>query len=275
MRVMALDPTAEWWTTTDVAEYLGVRVATVSTYRKRGQMPAPDQSLGRSHVWRPSRIIAWHEGRPRPGTGGRPVHRTDVDESPPARVEQSGPNSPGISPSKWEVFGERVLYDNPWARLSKIDVQPPGGKRYESHVVTLPPAAMTAVLDDSGENVLLMWRHRFAVDLWNWELPGGVVDAGESPESTAVREVEEETGYRPRRIEHAVTFEPMVGQVRSPHHIFIGRGVERIGVPTERTEADRIEWKPLSEVPELIRRGQIANSGTLVALLYVLARISD
>ena len=65
------DPEAEWWTTTDVAAYLGVRVGTVSTYRKRGQMPAPDLTVGRTHMWRPSRIIQWHHNRPRPGVGGR------------------------------------------------------------------------------------------------------------------------------------------------------------------------------------------------------------
>jgi len=56
------DPNAEWWTTTDVATYLGVAVATVSAYRSRGQMPEPDQTLGRTRLWRPHRIIAW---RPR------------------------------------------------------------------------------------------------------------------------------------------------------------------------------------------------------------------
>jgi predicted DNA-binding transcriptional regulator AlpA len=73
------DPAAEWWTTTDVAAYLGVRVATVSTYRKRGQMPAPDMTLGRTHAWRPARIIEWHASRPRPGVGGRPVPGRDED----------------------------------------------------------------------------------------------------------------------------------------------------------------------------------------------------
>ncbi len=67
------DPSAEWWTTSDVAAYLGLRVATVSSYRARGQMPQPDMTLGRTHVWRPSKIIDWHKGRPRPGVGGRPV----------------------------------------------------------------------------------------------------------------------------------------------------------------------------------------------------------
>lgn len=74
----APDPSAEWWTTSDVAAYLGLQVATVSSYRLRGQMPQPDLTVGRTHVWRPSTIISWHRGRPRPGVGGRPTSREDV-----------------------------------------------------------------------------------------------------------------------------------------------------------------------------------------------------
>jgi predicted DNA-binding transcriptional regulator AlpA len=62
---------AEWWVTSDVAAYLGVGVATVSAYRSRGQMPEPDQTIGRTHMWKPARIVAWHQERPRPGVGGR------------------------------------------------------------------------------------------------------------------------------------------------------------------------------------------------------------
>jgi len=57
-------PDADWWTTTEVAAYLGVRPATVSTYRMRGQMPAPDRKLGRTQLWRPRTIIEWRESRP-------------------------------------------------------------------------------------------------------------------------------------------------------------------------------------------------------------------
>ncbi len=66
------DPASEWWTTSDVAAYLGLRVATVSAYRTRGQMPQPDMTVGRTHVWRPYTIISWHEARKRIGVGGRP-----------------------------------------------------------------------------------------------------------------------------------------------------------------------------------------------------------
>ncbi|NYH40315.1 uncharacterized protein involved in tolerance to divalent cations [Micromonospora jinlongensis] len=65
------DPSAEWWTTSDVAAYLGVQIGTVSSYRNRNQMPEPDRTLGRTHLWRPETITTWNEGRPRLGIGGR------------------------------------------------------------------------------------------------------------------------------------------------------------------------------------------------------------
>ncbi len=73
------DPKAEWWTTSDVAAHIGVNVATVSAYRARGQMPAPDMTVGRTHMWRPLRIIEWHEKRTRIGVGGRPKTSPELD----------------------------------------------------------------------------------------------------------------------------------------------------------------------------------------------------
>jgi hypothetical protein len=67
------DPDADWWVTSDVAAYLDVTPATVASYRHREQMPAPDRVFGRTPVWRPARIIEWHEQRP--GHGGRPPNR--------------------------------------------------------------------------------------------------------------------------------------------------------------------------------------------------------
>lgn len=64
------DPEADWWTMADVAAYCGVSPHTVSSYRSRHQMPAPDRKFARTPVWRPTRIIAWHATRP--GHGGRP-----------------------------------------------------------------------------------------------------------------------------------------------------------------------------------------------------------
>ena len=171
---------------------------------------------------------------------------------------------------RWIVHSERPVYENEWVTVGLADISQPSGDRFEHHTVTLLPAAMTVVLDDAGEHVLLSWRHRFVPDVWNWELPGGLLDPDETPAQTAAREVEEETGYRPRSIEHLVTFEPMVGMVRSAHHVFLSRGAERVAEATEENEGT-FEWVALADVPELIAKGRVSNSGALVGLLHVLA----
>ena len=55
------------------------------------------------------------------------------------------------------------------------------------------------------------------------ELPWGLIDEGGEPVEAAVRELEEETGYRADSVEHLSTFQPMVGMVDSEHVVFVGR----------------------------------------------------
>lgn len=107
-------------------------------------------------------------------------------------------------------------------------------------------------------------------DRWGWEIPGGPVDEGEEPAEAAARELEETTGYRARRVEHLITFQPMAGSVDAEHVGFFGQDPERIGEPTGTNEVTRREWVPLGWVPGLIAEGQIWDAGSLVALLRLL-----
>lgn len=247
---MAANP--ELWNTTDVARYLGVKPGTVSAYRHRGQMPPPQQTLGeRTHLWDAATIRAWRPGAEAERAADQATARTD--------------------PHEWLVHGERDIYTSEWVRLSLVDVEPPVGGRFEHHVITMRPAAMTAILDEAGDRVGLIWRHRFAPSLWNWELPGGLVDEGEDPEETARREVTEEVGLTIQGLRHLVSFEPVVGMVRSPHHVYAARAVGTESQPTEQNEGDGLQWVPLESIKERIDAGEILNSGTLVALLHLLA----
>lgn len=126
--------------------------------------------------------------------------------------------------SRWIVHGERVVDENRHIRLSVADVELPNGVRFEQYVIRLPRCAMTLVLDEPGERILLIWRHRFILDRWDWEIPGGYVDAGEDGAVAAAREVEEETGWRPRNVKFLLTYQPAVGSADAPPGPVCGAG---------------------------------------------------
>ncbi|MFC7217470.1 NUDIX hydrolase [Streptomyces polyrhachis] len=179
-------------------------------------------------------------------------------------------NSKESASTAWRVHGERTVYDNEWVQVALADVEPPGGERFEHHVVRLRPAAVTMLLDER-DRVLMIWRHRFVSDRWGWELPGGLVDAGEEPRQAAVRELREEVGYRASRLRHVTRFQPLVGAVDAWRDVFVGTGPVRVSERWETAEVERMTWIPLSSVMGMVTEGAVWNADTVIALLFVLA----
>ena len=170
---------------------------------------------------------------------------------------------------RWTVHADRVVGENPHARLSIASLEQPDGFRFEQYVLRMRRGAMTVGLDEHGERVLLIWRHRFIMDRWVWELPGGHVEEGEDGAAAAAREVLEETGYQPRSIEHVLTFQPMPGTADSPYEIYLARGADLAGVP-DANETDAVRWVPLAEIPGLIASGDISGAATIIGIQHVL-----
>jgi 8-oxo-dGDP phosphatase len=174
----------------------------------------------------------------------------------------------GDEPGRWRTFGERVVYDDPSVWVGQVDIELPGGERHWRQVIRLHRTAILVLLNDHDQ-VLMLLRHRFVPDRWGWELPGGLVDEDEEPADAAIRELEEETGYRVEYIEHLVTFRPMSGMVDAEHFAFIGRNPARVSDPTDLSESARVEWVPLESVPGMIDAAEIWDAGSLVALSRV------
>jgi 8-oxo-dGTP pyrophosphatase MutT (NUDIX family) len=131
--------------------------------------------------------------------------------------------------------------------------------------------AVTIVLDDAGERVLLMRRHRFIVNRWVWELPGGYVDDGEDPAVAAAREVEEETGWRPRNVNFVLSTQPLIGNADYPQDLYLATGAELTG-EREADEAAEVRWVPLADALAMISSGEILGAMTVIGVQHVLLR---
>jgi 8-oxo-dGTP pyrophosphatase MutT (NUDIX family) len=169
---------------------------------------------------------------------------------------------------RWRNLGEKPLFQTPWFQLKTAEVELPGGKRIDHYLLRLPPAVLTAVLDDR-DRVLLLWRHRFIPDSWGWELPSGIAEPGEDLAAAAARQALQESGWEPVRPRPLLRLEPSPSLTDSVSHIFwTGEAIHR-GDPPAAFEAERVEWVPLAQVPSLIADGKITAAVTAAALLYL------
>lgn len=172
---------------------------------------------------------------------------------------------------RWAVHGERDVYASAWMRTVLVDVEPPGGTRFEHHVVRFPLPAAGTIVADADRGVLMLWRHRFAVDRWGWELPAGRVEAGEDLADAARREVLEETGWRPGPVEHLLSFHPAAGVADLEFHVYMAHEAEWVGEPSDPHEAERIEWLPVERVRAELAAGNVGDGLSVAGLAFAFA----
>lgn len=174
-------------------------------------------------------------------------------------------------PSRWTIHEERLVDDTRRLHVAIAHVELPDGVHFEQYVLRMPKAAMTVVLNDDRDHVLMIYRHRFIPDRWTWELPGGYVDPDEDAALTAAREVEEETGWRPRSIHHLTTFQPLAGTADFENLIYLAEGAKNTGQAPDINETARVEWLPLANIKAMIANGEIIGAGAQLGLMFVLA----
>lgn len=175
----------------------------------------------------------------------------------------------------WKIHEERAVDDTRRLDLRIAHVELPDGAHFEQYVLRMPKASIAVPIDQSGDNVLMIWRHRFIMDQWTWELPGGYVDPGEDPAVSAFREVEEETGWRPESVRLLGRFQPLVGTADFENILYLAEGCQPTGKAPDINEAARVEWLSLSSIPERIAEGEIIGAASQIGLLHLLSRRSS
>jgi 8-oxo-dGTP pyrophosphatase MutT (NUDIX family) len=177
--------------------------------------------------------------------------------------------------TRWQVREHPITLPsaatNKHSRLTVAHVRLPDGVEFEQVVLRVDPAAMCVLVNERAE-VLMMRRHRFIADLWVWELPGGYLNEGEDPAAAAAREAEEETGWRPGRVEHLVSFQPMTGTADALNHVYLGRDPVKVADVLDVNEAQAVRWVSLAEVPAMVG-GMTLGAASVIGLLAARDRL--
>lgn len=129
-------------------------------------------------------------------------------------------------------------------------------------------ASAIVPLTDEGE-VILVKQYRNAEDGMVLEIPAGKLEKGEDPLACASRELEEEIGYRARKLEKICAMYSAIGFSNEKLHLYKATGLIKTQQNLDEDEFIRVEYYPLEEVMEMIRQGKIQDGKTIVAILSV------
>jgi 8-oxo-dGTP pyrophosphatase MutT (NUDIX family) len=124
---------------------------------------------------------------------------------------------------------------------------------------------VVAVTDD--DEIVFVWQYRFGTDALGLEIPGGVIDPGESPIDAARRELLEETGYTADSFEPFGTTEPNPALQGNVCHTFLARGA-RLSGATNFDELEELEVAriPAASLADLIDHNHVTHALVIVAL---------
>ncbi|HKB14946.1 MAG TPA: NUDIX hydrolase, partial [Planctomycetota bacterium] len=109
-------------------------------------------------------------------------------------------------------------------------------------------------------------QYRYAPRRALWEVPAGRIHRGESARGAARRECEEESGWRPRRLEGGKAYFPLAGISSHRAYTFVARDLVPSRTRHERTESIEVHSFGAEEVRRMIRRGEIREGFSIVAL---------
>ncbi len=164
-----------------------------------------------------------------------------------------------MSDTRKPVFAGRLV------NLAVESVTLPNGVVAELEIVHHPGGAAVVALDDRNR-VCLLWQYRYASGGWLWELPAGKLDPGETPESTALRELEEEAGIRAGRLERLGSMIPTPGYCNEVVHLFLARDLVQGPAAPEEHELFEVHWLPFEEALGQVYDGTIRDAKTMLGL---------
>ena len=168
-------------------------------------------------------------------------------------------------------LSRKVIYENEWVNLYADEVQYADGTILpEHHVVHFDYEAAAVVVENARGDILLIRSNRYITQTTAWELPAGRVDAGETTDEAAVREVMEETGYRIANLRQIYRYYPTNGISDQRFVLFHAVALEQVGSPDPR-EVSETRWFSKADIRNMISLNEILCGLSLTGLLLALS----
>ncbi|MBA7700912.1 Methanol dehydrogenase activator [subsurface metagenome] len=167
------------------------------------------------------------------------------------------------------TLSSQLIYEGRAVKLRVDTVQMPGGRETTREIVEHSDC-IAVIAIDADDNVLLVNQFRKPVEKELLEIPAGGIEPGEDPVTTVRREMSEETGYLPRKVERLGGFYSTPGYCTEYLYLYLATDLIPNQLQAEDTENIRLVRVPISQIPGLITSGSICDAKSIAGLLTFL-----
>ncbi len=169
------------------------------------------------------------------------------------------------------VIETKIIYKGKLINVRIDEILLKNGNKYVREIVEHPGAvAILPFLDN--DTILMVKQYRRAADKVLLEIPAGTLNKNETPENCALRELEEETGYRAHKIEKLGTFYLAPGYSTEIIYAFLAKELEKQKQRLEIDEDIVVEKVKIKDLLTMINEGKIEDAKTLASLFLFLNR---
>ena len=168
-----------------------------------------------------------------------------------------------------ETLSSELIYEGRAVRLRVDTVKMPSGRETTREIVEHSDCVAIIAID-AEDNVLLVEQFRKPVEKKLLEIPAGGIKPGEKLEDCVRREMREETGFLPRKVERLGGFYSSPGYSTEYLHFFLATELVPSPLQAEDTESIKLVRVRLGEVLGLIASGRVCDAKSIAALLFFL-----
>jgi len=174
---------------------------------------------------------------------------------------------------KWEVIKDKKVYETPIFSLHEKKVLPDAGENAANFYVLDAPEWINVIALTDEKEIVLVEQYRHGVDESTLEIPGGMVDAGETPIEAAGRELLEETGYESDAWEALGKASSNPAILTNFTHLFLASGCRKTGPQqTDGHEDINVHTMPLSEFLSLVENDVVHHAIVLAGVAKYLLK---
>lgn len=168
-------------------------------------------------------------------------------------------------------FGNK-LYEDPYKKIYEIKAQ---FGSFEKKYYVSDSGCRSGVVLIKDDSILLVRQYRLLIDGMSWEIPGGGVDAGETPKDSAIRECREETGILCKSLHSLIAYHPGLDTFCNPTYIYYCEDFEEDNMAYKQNgETIENRWLYLNDVLEMIYSMQIVDAFTIIGIFSCLHKRS-